>query len=138
MTGFVDFVRAVNVGGTARLPLAEAPDMGFSTYDLTISLVEAIKMIDRFLFTLLFLCCGNAQLALAESFSAEHLVRLGAPAVSPDGSQVVYALRKTDMEAGKGRYDLWLSATAGGKARPLTTHAASDSDPAWSPDGRFV
>ncbi|MGB5721043.1 MAG: S9 family peptidase [Woeseiaceae bacterium] len=141
MTGFVDFVRAVNVGGMAKLRLAKAPDIGFSIYDLTISLVEAIKMIYRFPFLLLFLCCCNAQFALAEPFSAEHLVRLdrvGAPAVSPDGSQVVYTLRKTDMEAGKGRYDLWLSATAGGKARPLTTHAANDSDPAWSPDGRFV
>ncbi len=71
----------------------------------------------RFLFSLLILCFCNVQLALAEPFSAEHLVRLdrvGAPAVSPDGSQVVYTLRKTDMEAGKGRYDLWLSATDDG------------------------
>ena len=56
---------------------------------------------------LLAICCIHP--AVAEPFTAEHLVRLdrvGAPHVSPDGSQVVYTLRKTDMEAGKGRYDL--------------------------------
>lgn len=95
----------------------------------------------RFLISLLLLCGCHVQLALAEPFSAEHLVRLdrvGGPAVSPDGSQVVYTLRKTDMDAGKGRYDLWLTAMDGAAARPLTTHAANDTGAAWSPDGRFV
>jgi len=98
-------------------------------------------MTNRFLISMLLLCGCNVQLALAEPFSAEHLVRLdrvGAPAVSPDGSRVVYTLRKIDMEAGKGRYDLWLSATDGVSARALTTHTANDTDPAWSPDGQFV
>ena len=79
--------------------------------------------------------------AMAEPFTAEHLVRLdrvGAPALSPDGSQVVYALRKTDMEANKGRYDLWLTRVDNGEARRLTHHEANETDPAWSPDGQFV
>jgi dipeptidyl aminopeptidase/acylaminoacyl peptidase len=79
--------------------------------------------------------------AMAEPFTAEHLVRLdrvGAPAFSPDGSQVVYALRKTDMEANKGRYDLWLTRVDNGEARRLTHHEANETDPAWSPDGQFV
>ena len=77
----------------------------------------------------------------AEPFSAEHLVRLdrvGSPALSPDGMQVVYPVRETDMEADKGAYDLWLSPVAGGEARRLTRHEASDTSPAWSADGRFV
>ncbi len=76
-----------------------------------------------------------------EPFTAEHLVmidRIGAPAVSPDGSTVVYPLRKTDLDADKGRYDLWVSPVAGGDARRLTTHEANDTSPAWSPDGRHV
>ena len=79
--------------------------------------------------------------AVAEPFTAEHLVRLdrvGAPSVSPDGSQVVYTLRKTDMEAGKGRYDLWLTTVDGKVTRQLTTHEANDTDPAWSADGKHV
>ncbi|MEE4217074.1 MAG: S9 family peptidase [Xanthomonadales bacterium] len=91
---------------------------------------------------LLVLLAGcNWQLALAELFTAEHLVKLdrvGAPALSPDGEQVVYAVRKTDMEAGKGRYDLWLSPVAGGTPRQLTRHEASDNDPAWSADGESI
>ena len=89
------------------------------------------------LIALLFLC-GTA---LAEPFTAEHLVRLdrvGAPSLSPDGTMVVYALRKTDMAANKGRYDLWLTRVEDGHSRRLTHHEANDTDPAWSPDGRFV
>jgi dipeptidyl aminopeptidase/acylaminoacyl peptidase len=81
------------------------------------------------------------QPALAEPFTAEHMVRLdrvGAPALSPDGSLVAYAVRKTDMDAGKGRYDLWVSPVDGGKARQLTRHESNDTDPSWSADGQSV
>ena len=84
---------------------------------------------------------GTWQSIHAEPFTAEQLVRLdrvGAPVVSPDGKQTVFTLRKTDMEAGKGRYDLWLSPLSGGEPRQLTTHEANDTKPAWSSDGRFV
>jgi dipeptidyl aminopeptidase/acylaminoacyl peptidase len=79
--------------------------------------------------------------AFAEPFTAEHLVRLdrvGAPALSPDGRQVVYAVRETDMDANRGRYDLWLSPVEGGAPRQLTRHEASDTAPAWAPDGQAV
>ena len=82
-----------------------------------------------------------AQTSTAEPFLAEHLVtidRIGAPAVSPDGSTVVYTLRQTDLDADRGRYDLWIRSVAGGDARRLTTHIANDTSPAWSPDGRYV
>jgi dipeptidyl aminopeptidase/acylaminoacyl peptidase len=84
------------------------------------------------------LLCGSVQ---AEPFTAEHLVRLdrvGAPALSPDGARVVYAVRETDMEADTGRYDLFLSEVAGGEARRLTRHEANDTAPAWSADGQSV
>ena len=89
------------------------------------------------------LLCGSAFMepVWAEPFSAEHLVRLdrvGAPALSPDGAQVVYTVRETDMEADKGRHDLWLSPVAGGAARRLTRHEANDTAPAWSPDGQWI
>jgi dipeptidyl aminopeptidase/acylaminoacyl peptidase len=80
-------------------------------------------------------------MAQAEPFTAEHLVtidRIGSPVVSPDGESVVYTLRSTDLEADRGRVDLWTSPVAGGEARQLTTHPANDSSPAWSPDGRYI
>ncbi len=49
----------------------------------------------------LFACSA----ALAEPFTADDLVRLdrvGAPALSPDGSKLVYSVRTTDMAANKG------------------------------------
>ena len=79
--------------------------------------------------------CLAGSATLAEPFTAEHLVlidRVGAPAVSPDGELIVYAVRHTDMEADKGRYDLWLSSIDGGEPRRLTTHEANDTSPAWS------
>jgi len=79
--------------------------------------------------------------ASAEPFTAEKLVRLdrvGSPVLSPDGSLVVYSVRKTDMEANKGVYDLWLTGYHDGNTRPLTTHEANDTEPAFSADGKFV
>jgi dipeptidyl aminopeptidase/acylaminoacyl peptidase len=82
-----------------------------------------------------------AVAAHAEPFSADHLVRLdrvGAPLVSPDGTQVVYAVRHTDIAADRGRFDLWLTTVDGATTQRLTTHEANDSDPAWSPDGQSL
>jgi dipeptidyl aminopeptidase/acylaminoacyl peptidase len=82
-----------------------------------------------------------SNIALAEPFTAELMVRLdrvGAPALSPDGNLVVYPVRKTDMAANKGRYDLWLTRISDGDTRRLTHHEANDTDPAWSADGRYV
>ena len=77
------------------------------------------------------------------AFTAQDLVtlkRLSDPQVSPDGQRVVYALRSTDMAANRGRTDLWLIdlAQPNAAARQLTTHAANDSNPRWSADGRSV
>jgi len=76
--------------------------------------------------------------AAAEPFSAEHLVRIprvGAPVAAPDGDTVAFTVRETDMEAGRGRTDLWTVAVDGDEAaRRLTSHEANDSDPLWGPD----
>jgi dipeptidyl aminopeptidase/acylaminoacyl peptidase len=74
-------------------------------------------------------------------FTAADLVRLdrvGAPVLSPDGNQVVFTLRQTDMAANKGRVDLWLTSTARPAPRRLTSHEANDSQPAWSSSGEHV
>jgi dipeptidyl aminopeptidase/acylaminoacyl peptidase len=78
---------------------------------------------------------------LAEPFTAEHLVRIdrvGTPVVSPSGDKIVYAVRHADLDANKGRYDLWLSTIEGVEPVRLTTDEANDTSPAWSPDGRYV
>ncbi len=49
-------------------------------------------------------------------------------AIAPDGSLIAFAY--------KG--DIWTVPTAGGQAKQLTTHAAYDSYPVWSPDSRSI
>jgi dipeptidyl aminopeptidase/acylaminoacyl peptidase len=74
-------------------------------------------------------------------FSAEKmwsLDRLGEPAVSPDGKLAVVPLTRYDMPGNKGLTDLWLIPTAGGDARQLTSDAAADTTPTFSPDGKWI
>ena len=56
--------------------------------------------------------------------------------VSPDGDSVVYT--KRTIEKGKERSRLWRVPIGGGRPERLTTAAASDTDPRFSPDGRSV
>lgn len=76
-------------------------------------------------------------------FTAEDLVRLDRlsdPQLSPDGTKVAYVVRTTDVEANRGRTDLWLLDLRTRDAAPvrLTSHEANDSSPRWSPDGTSI
>ena len=64
--------------------------------------------------------------------------RIGDPQVSPDGQWVVFVVRQTDLEANRGRSDLWLISTDGMDLRQLTTHPDSDANPRWAPDSRSI
>lgn len=92
------------------------------------------------------ICCVLVALILpanggSEGLTAEDLVtmdRLSDPQVSPNGEDVVFVRRRTDLNANKGRTDLWLVSAEGGALRRLTEDAASDSSPRWSPDGGTI
>jgi len=47
--------------------------------------------------------------------------RIGAPSLSPEGSQVVCAVTQPSMEDNRNRIPPWLFSTAGPAPRPLTT-----------------
>jgi len=64
--------------------------------------------------------------------------RISDPQLSPDGRQVVFTLRSTDLEADKGRTDLWLVGVDAQGLRRLTSHPASDANPRWSSDGKSI
>jgi len=79
---------------------------------------------------------GSAALAQTHPFSVRDMLamdRVSDPQVSPDGRWVAFVIRTTDMEANRGRTDLWLVPAAGGEPRRLTSHPASDFNLRWAP-----
>ncbi len=86
------------------------------------------------------LVAGRAA-AAPRPFTARDLVamqRVSDPQPSPDGKRVVFVLRTTDLEANKGRTDLWLVNLDGTGLRQLTASPDDDSSPRWAPDGRAI
>jgi len=74
-------------------------------------------------------------------FSVHDLLamdRISDPKVSPDGKWIVFVLRQTDLEANRGRTDLWLVRTNGDNLHRLTSHPESDTNPCWAPDSNSV
>ncbi|MBU8870010.1 MAG: S9 family peptidase [Gemmatimonadales bacterium] len=61
--------------------------------------------------------------------------RISDPQVSPDGQWVAFNVRSTDLEANRGRTDLWVSKTDGSETRRLTAHKAADYNPRWCMNG---
>ncbi|MEM5773384.1 MAG: DPP IV N-terminal domain-containing protein, partial [Anaerolineaceae bacterium] len=57
---------------------------------------------------------------------------------SPDGSKVVYTVRRVDLDKEKEFCHLWLHDLTNGNARQLTRGEHSNSAPAWSPDGSAI
>lgn len=55
------------------------------------------------------------------------------PEISPGGLQVA-----VECPSVAGRRDIWVLDPQSREAAPLTSHGADDSDPLWSPDGRWV
>jgi len=77
------------------------------------------------------------QAAEQRPFTVHDMVamqRIADPQPSPDGSRVAFVVTAMDLEANRGRSDLWIAGTDGSGARRLTTHPASDSDPRWLDD----
>src|SRR5690242_21876714 len=64
--------------------------------------------------------------------------RVSSPVVSPDGKWVAFVVRETDVDANKGRTDIWLASVDGSSVRQMTTSPAGDADPQWSRDGKWI
>ena len=82
-----------------------------------------------------------AHAADPRPFSVQDLVtlqRVSDPRPSPDGKWIAYVLRSTDLEANRGRTDLWLVGVDGKGARRLTTSPENESSPRWAPDGKSI
>ena len=92
---------------------------------------------------LLLFACGGPMVMAVEShpFSIHDMLamkRISDPQVSPDGQWILFGLRETDLEANRGRTDLWRCRVDGSELRRLTTDSASEHNARWSPDGRWI
>jgi dipeptidyl aminopeptidase/acylaminoacyl peptidase len=83
-----------------------------------------------------FAAAGGTGLLTAEQMWS--LQRLGATAISPDGRLAVVTVTRFDIKENKGYTDLWLFPVSGGPGKPLTADEAADTQPAFSPDGRWI
>jgi dipeptidyl aminopeptidase/acylaminoacyl peptidase len=87
---------------------------------------------------------AHAPAAYARPMTATDLAtmkRLGAPHVSPDGNWAVFQLRETDLEANRGRIDLWLldlRARGAQPARIASQPETNEHDPRFSADGSHL
>lgn len=75
-----------------------------------------------------YLSVAILSLAATSLISAETPGWLVAPAISPDGKKIAFSY--------KG--ELFTVASEGGKAFQLTSNKAYESNPVWSPDGKFI
>ena len=69
------------------------------------------------------------------------LARVSDPQVSPDGRYVVYVQRETDLEANRGRTDLWLRRPRRTRSRSRggsRSIRANDTHPRWAVDGSSI
>ncbi|HSN55980.1 MAG TPA: hypothetical protein VLT32_15005, partial [Candidatus Sulfomarinibacteraceae bacterium] len=83
------------------------------------------------------LAAGTAAAAETHPFTVHDLVamqRVADPQPSPDGTRVAFTVTTMDLEANRGRSDLWLAGTDGSGASRLTADPASDSSPRWADD----
>ena len=90
---------------------------------------------------LAMLLISSASAVAAQSI--DDLIALkrtsGAPAISPDGRWVAYAVRETNWTDNTYETEVWLADTrVAGSGRQLTNAAKSSTQPAFSADGKWV
>ena len=70
--------------------------------------------------------------------------RIGTPTLSPDGAWACSAVTRFDMEKNESSTSLWLFPTGlgstqnGARRARMLTAGDKDSDPKWSPDGKWI
>jgi len=66
------------------------------------------------------------------------LKRVGEPVVSPDGRWVLLSAVHVNLEENTRKPHIWIVPLAGGEARQLTSDAAGEDRPRFSPDGNQI
>lgn len=67
-----------------------------------------------------------------------RLQSLGDPQISPDGNWVAYTLSSVDSVKNKRNSDIWMVSWDGKETVQLTHSPDGESQPRWSPDGKYL
>ena len=67
-----------------------------------------------------------------------RLQNLGDPQISPDGNWVAYTLSTVDSVKNKRNSDIWMVSWDGKESIQLTHTPDGESQPRWSPDGKYL
>ena len=90
---------------------------------------------------------GLASIAGAQSTIAKRTIRVGDmyrvksvndPQLSPDGKWVAYTVSATDSVKDKSDTDIWMTSWDGTQTIQVTSSPDGESNPRWSPDGRYL
>ena len=82
-----------------------------------------------------------AEASDAVPFTAADLLlerRVSEPVISPDGKWVAYVSSVADTVKDDFNADLWMASRDGSRNIRLTRTPEGESDPQWSPDGRYL
>jgi dipeptidyl aminopeptidase/acylaminoacyl peptidase len=60
------------------------------------------------------------------------------PQISSEAKWVAYTIETRNLKEDKNEERIWMVATSGGEAIPLTAESVSSSHPLWSPDGKYL
>src|SRR5512136_491013 len=82
-----------------------------------------------------------AKPAESHPFSVHDMLamdRISDTQVSPDGKWLLFNLRTTDLEANRGRTDVWMVGADGRDLRRVTSHPAADFNARFAADGKSI
>ncbi len=58
--------------------------------------------------------------------------------IAPDGSRVAYTVTEVSADRARNVTHIWIVSTSGGEPKRLLKDEADDSNPRWSPDGKWI
>lgn len=95
----------------------------------------------RYLLAAISLVFAAALCAQKKPFTIDDLYRLKSvsdPQISPDGEKIAFVVTENSLAQGKSNAEIYLMDADGSRQRRITTNAATDKQPRWSPDGKSL
>ncbi|HET6993969.1 MAG TPA: S9 family peptidase, partial [Chitinophagaceae bacterium] len=98
-------------------------------------------MSKRLFFTVVISFFNLLSIAQKRNLTPNDIYRIkstGAGLVSPDGNWFVYTLTSTDSAKNNRNTDIWMMKWDGTENIQLTNSPDGESNPQWSPDGKYI